>query len=1123
MTMDYISRPYICSDNMFKKSKISQSAISFLTVDEVPNNCKRARGLLINFFSSGREGMSGRFGTLVNIVCYNQGSKEPDKIRKIITEIIGESFVSHEELRNLRALFSLCFYYLAVKGVVAVPPSPVLVPTKSPLLFRTPFIDKFSTEVRFWIIAGTPGRSVEYADILEKDYCEAVANWSLNNPGGYKSYNGAVTVIRHYFAAACTSTLDISLLVSVQKTLLAISTQIRSPLAIISIYQKIKGVDLEDDYKREMDRQSFNPALIPHVYKNELINIRVAAGLDDSLEFSKAYDYYGLAVGKNKKAIGNEKLPRVLESEYGTLVYRASGNKPDGCSVYEIKKLDTVTIGDYFITTDKLKYYRPKLLNTGDDNLWVASQLDWLESGFEKATIKEKNVALKYFNAYVFSYLPWFKENIDNDFIIPSDINTFDPNIFVRRTHTFKLRADPNKELPITFPEFLEKIMALGIEGGKVNPNVISTRIRDLHNYFDTCISLQGISLPNPMDLAPKFKGYAYAFSTKVKLDYEYWLLFREFLIVFARCAVTAFNKCIKNDTYHPSLWVDCYREISAYEIVEFGGINLHLSDARGVEEFDPKLAPFYSSLICLISQCGIRFSNAVWLDSRSFDRGCPSDAEDEKLVKLFINTDKTQIRPYQSHVPFKIIKILRNLSQARSMLGFDEPVYYQNNPKSKWGQIIPLFRSSSELHNETVAHSNATKMLIKLIFSFESLLKAQGVNFDSCLYPGCNNFSYDEHVYCLASRTTLPIRTLVAERDEILLTKGAALRPVSMFEYKSSVSLHSFRKTFDSFYSLFMTKEDIGKLFTGQAPQTVGYYAENTVEDYERAAALVNIYQTPFSVGRDEKNPSDVIKALKENGITSNFLTISAGELGDFDLNEEYRVASDRNIAVNRTHICPYNNQCPSKIMKILDNRKLCGICPASLSFASDAPAIACKIKQIGDDIADLSQAIKSDELMDGEKEDYQQKRISLISEFAAWMARHDQLLSMTNGQVLIGEDGHGHYKHKLNYQKPDSSWSDEKTNLWRIFETADVKTMQSDRLKRKASRYARQLVQRIDSKLLDQIEIDPVRTVALHLQKSAMLNGVSLQQAIDSISSYSETESPNLTSLLIGAETDA
>jgi len=619
------------------------------------------------------------------------------------------------------------------------------------------------------------------------------------------------------------------------------------------------------------------------------------------------------------------------------------------------------------------------------------------------------------------------------------------------------------------------------------------------------------------MEVAAKVRGFSYIASSKVKIEYEYWLLFREFIFSFSRCAIDAALASVRGDSYQAELWRDNFLENASGENIEFAGMKLSLTDMVDLNAFDSKFTPFLSVLICLISQCGIRYSNAIWLDARSFDYHSPETSDEDTLAQLFINTDKTRLRPFQSYVPFKVVKLLRSLNDIRKKISGDEPIYYQNYRKSKWGEIVPLFRLFDGEFNEKTLYSRARVTLTAIVLSFESLIKGSGLRFESYIYPSCPGIPYDDYLYYKATRTTIPPRYFVVENTELKNRENILPRPVSIFEYQPSITLHSFRKTFDSFYSLFLSKEDIGKLFTGQSPQTVGFYVSNTVEEFEKSKRLASTAGVSFSIKNGCKDPQSVIDEIKQKGITDRYLSVSAAEVDEFDLDEEYIRALDKDIAVNRTHICPYNNKCPPKIRKILENRKLCGICPAALSFSSDGPAIAAKIKQLGDEIADLSLAINSGTLVEGEREELHHKRVLLLAEFSAWMGRHDQLLTMTKGQILIGESGHDHYSYILSYHKPDQNWSEEKTYLWRIFETAEVKTMQSGRLRKMARRYARRLIKHIDSDAMDKIEVDPVRVAALLIEKIAALNGLSLEQALNCVSGDRLVESTPMEKLLL------
>jgi hypothetical protein len=402
--------------------------------------------------------------------------------------------------------------------------------------------------------------------------------------------------------------------------------------------------------------------------------------------------------------------------------------------------------------------------------------------------------------------------------------------------------------------------------------------------------------------------------------------------------------------------------------------------------------------------------------------------------------------------------------------------------------------------------------VLTDLVFSFQGLLRQIGYDFDSYIYPKVHGLTFDDLEILKATRTQAPISTFIVDHDEVHKEGDISerLRPVSLFRYKTSITAHGLRKTFDSFFAPIAGKK-AAAYFTGQTPEMVGYYTSNTVGEYKLALQVAEAAGLPFAIRKDQ-DPDTVVQTLKEQGIPSDALMMSSVDIEDFDLSDEYRKAPDREISVNRTHICPYANTCPKKIRAILDNQKLCGICPAALSFPGDAPAIAATIRKIGDGIASLSDSINQGGLTKAEREDFQEKRMRLVAEFSAWMVRHDQLIQMTKGEILLGEDGSDHYQEKLTYHEPRGQWSEEKTNLWRIIETSNAKTLQSEKLKSTARRYARKMISRIDPALMErvdaQLEVDPVKVSALFIEKTAQLQGLSLDEVVRTISDHQRQE---------------
>jgi len=1122
--MDY-DRPFIVIRDAFSKKRgLLSEAIEFLKVEDVPSDYRATQLLLLGFFQSGKMPLvADQFQQLVNVLCYSQGPSEPAERKNILSKIFSES-LTELQLQLISPLFNLLVLHLALQKTISLPPAPLFSGPKPGKISFTPWFEKLPSEVRFWCVVSAKSVLEKYADSLEPSFVEFAWQWFANNDD-HKKMSAASIVMRHYFAYQGVTSFDLSLLVETQKLIVALTTNVRSARPALWLYSQLKGEDIYALYREGLNEQVVRIGSVHRIYHDVIVAFRQEAGVPDPYDFSLGAKSVGAdhAARKHRSAAKNRKFETHVNTDFGVAQFRPSiSPKPEGCSVYELVTKNSVQFGEYFLTAKALGKFRPdKLYEAYPKNLWLAHQKDFLDDGYEKNTKKGKASALRILNTYLFSYLPWFKANVDPEFQVPECLEEFDPNFFVRHTHSFILRLDPNTVLPVTFPQFQEKCLDIRTPGGTANVNARQANQNNITNFFQNYIKLESLSISNPMDVAKDIRGFSYAESQKKKLDYDYWWLLREFLFAFASCSLRVRKDMLEGKIISES-WKEKFLEYAEATEVRLGNVTLDMSKMEGLDSFNPSTVHVFATFLCFVSRCGIRFSNAFWLDARTFDAHVKGVGKDTDLVKVYINTDKARITAFNSHVEASVMKLLRILNDIRGSVFSDDAVFYQNNEKSKWGAIVPLFRFNPDKHDES-DDSYFNDCMTDLLFSFQSLLNLTGLDFSSYLYPKVHGLTQDDYEIYKASRTQAPLRTFVIDRSDRYSEAEIAekLRPVSLIKYKSSVTVHGLRKTFDSFMSNFFTQEQISEFWTGQTPLMVGFYSSNTLGEYRLAQRVADSGGLPFVIRKDGKDADKIVSDLKEKGIPSDSLMMSSVNIEDFDLNEEYKKAPDREISVNRTHICPYGNVCPKKI-KVVLGKKLCGICPAALSFPGDAPAIAATIRKIGDQIADLTNSIKSGDLTKAEREDSQEKRMDLIAEFSAWMVRHDQLIQMTNGEILLGEDGTEHYREKLVYHKPDADWSEEKKNIWRIIETSDAKTLQSDRLKHTAQRYARDMISRINPSLMEQIQtqldIDPVKVAALFVEKTARLQGMSLDAVVKSIEDYSQKSSEQSLRKLIG-----
>jgi len=1100
-----------------------------LSVGNVPKEFQPAWNALTNFFSFRKRKQPENFELLVNLICYGQGPYHvgSQEFSDLINSVIGENLTRKAITSAFAPLFSIVFAHLGVIGKVNPPPSPLFSATQSKQVLVTPWVKKLPSEVQFWLVASKNKYLVQNASSLDPSLVNAALQWYAETSDAKKMSSSSNLMI-HYFVYAGKNSFDVAEFASVIRTLAAVDSSVRSREAALSLYSKVRQTDISSAYRHLFSDREFSIRDVHPVYQSEIIESRTDAGVVDPYDFKK--DAHKLGVSghrlKRNQGVNSLRLPPSFSTDFGVAHKAQSlGRLPDGYALYELSPVKQIELGTYILNNDDLTKFLPKnLYDKYPKSLWLAHQKDWMDLKHgEKGTQKTRRNALRFFNAYIFSYLPWYKENINPEFVIPERIEDFDLNFFVRHTASFRLRYDSEYLLPVTFSDFLEKASSLGSKG-EGSANTLKARENLLIQYFDSYIEIEGLNATNPLSLMPKSRGFSYAEAQKHKADYDYWWLLKAFLMDFSWCALLAYEGMLDAGESDGALWRELFKKHAQDRKPYFGHVTMNMADLIDLQDFDHETIHVMSALVCLESQCGLRFQNAFWLDARNFDSLVPSTLEKDRHVPLFVNTDKARLKPFASHVKTEVIELLRALNKVRGKVFSDEPVDYQGNLKSKWKEIVPLFRYRGDFHKETDERS-WTGAITAIIKAFESLLYRASYPFESTLYPKVSGVSYDDFSFHKATRTQIPTRSFLLEKELFYNGIDAQVRPVSLFKYRTYITVHGLRMTFDSFFGNILSHKTISELHTGQSPQTVGYYVSNTPDETNQAIKIANQLGLPNQVPRQDKDAKKVIRDLKERGISQDFVSIASGSVDDFDIDDEIRRAPDRNIAVNRTHICPYGNTCPKKIRVILDNKKLCGLCPAALSFKSDAPAIAAEIRRLGDEIADLSNAINSGDLTDGEKDSCCHKRMVLTQELAAWICRHDYLIEMSEGEILLGEDGEGHFKRKLTYLKPDKDWSEDMTAVWRIIETSEVKTLQSERLRAQARRISRKLASRITSDVMDAIEADPVKAAALTVQKYARLQGLGLDEVVKQLDAVSNEPSGGtaLLQTLAGGVADA
>ena len=769
--MELYDRPYICSRNSWITKKVSDAALSFLSTETVPSQFRPSWNALTNFFQFRKTTQHEKFETLVNLICYKQGpavnSPKYSESVDLINSILGENLSQRSLKLYFYSLFSMLVAHLGVEGKISLPPTPVFCGRRSEKILSTPWTKKLPSEFQFWLVVGDYKLFQKYAGLFDDELVKAAKNWYESTTDSQKM--GASSVLmRHYFCYGAKDSFEVEAFARVAKTISSLSTSNLSREAALTIYSDVLGKDVASEYRELLQNLTFSIGDVPPVYQQEILQMREASGVPDPKDFSRSAQSFGITGYRNRKSAGVTalKLPVTFDTEFG-LVHKNTTERVrvEGHMLYVLRADKEASFGGFVLTKDVLKRFLPKkVYKIYPESLWLAHQKDWIDmKRGEKSTQKGQENVLRYFNAYIFSYLPWYKETINPEFSIPECIEDFDPNFFVRHTASFRLRYNSDIPLPVTFPDFMRKAASLS-STKEDNSNTLQANENLIIQYFDHYIMLEGLGVKNPLMLMSKTRGYSYGEVQKPKADYEYWWMLKEFLFGFSWCCLRAYKDMVIEGDRSRSNWCRLFKKHAKDCRPSFGSVTLNMSALSDISDFDHETIHVFSILLCILSQSGLRFQNVFWLDARNFDSLVPDQLKEQSHVELFVNTDKARLRPYASHVKVEVIKLMRELNTVRGMVFSDEVVPYQGNSESKWKTIVPLFRHRADSHSEQIDRT-VQEAITATIKAFESLLRHADYSFETTMYPRSQRISYDEFLSYKATRTQAPYREFVLEK----------------------------------------------------------------------------------------------------------------------------------------------------------------------------------------------------------------------------------------------------------------------------------------------------------------------------------------------------------------------
>ncbi|ELM6647422.1 hypothetical protein Q2Y22_001296 [Vibrio vulnificus] len=796
---------------------------------------------------------------------------------------------------------------------------------------------------------------------------------------------------------------------------------------------------------------------------------------------------------------------------------------------------DVVSFGEFKMSR-KLQEYSPENITVTNDSLWQSTQLAWISlSDIEKGTAKWRINVLQYFNAYLFGYLPWFyKKNPQCFFEYPDTPSKFLSSVFVKPDpvldQIYKREAEKqSKEVvyPMSLLSFLEGMTERALSG-ESSANQLRDSCRSLRQYFEATMAkysgIEGLNLKhNPI---PKLRNVGYKRSGKTKKDtfnIGYWVVFRLWMKELAKaslfCSSAAVSKKVSPETrsalkaerekiskikgFEHIGKITHSKDFKTFNIptsIDIGGKELEMGEITlpdwmrnrtrkmVVGEYSSRVdIGNYQHLLTLSvsAYAGQRSSNGANLCADTFDADyTPTNAEDpaKNRVPLRVRTDKVKVEGLESTVQEDVMILLCHAKELRKNFtdkSFTEPKSYQNNNESAKGKFRPLLQGST---SHAAIHPN----MDAYVFMFEEWLSKHGIDFETKMTITPTNLRVEQFEILKQYKLTDLTKVMLCQYEE-----WNELVPFTPLIPKTSLTPHSFRVQLATVINITTGDADAVKAFTGQSKGTIGYYTKATPED---AAALITV--------RDQMQQGDNVVSAEEAVVTEEMLTQMFDDIngndnkelpffaGSGDALRVLKESGGRGLAINFTHICPYDNKCPEEII-VEHGRMNCHECSHACITSHNKVAIGAAARKALDEAKEYS-AMLMLSTNNSEKSQLEMKCNEQIRIASHWLTRHSFIRQNPDKFVIAGIDALDQYKYV-----PDDQLSN--ALMAQLKEVSGTPSLQSQHLKRMASMIAtklrtkvqRQKVPEISQNTQMMLEFDPVKYVVQNLNMLAQLKG--------------------------------
>ena len=655
---------------------------------------------------------------------------------------------------------------------------------------------------------------------------------------------------------------------------------------------------------------------------------------------------------------------------------------------------------------------------------WLKVQAAFIEKSKRRENKKTDVQALGYLNIYLFAYLPaWAHLHPSWDVPFPAQ-----PNKLIRGVHFSRLvPVPPNTVVPLCFLEMLEHLR----KERDWAPEYLYAMLKVLERFFDFVENFSD-ELPGCAGFKQPITEFDFPGVSRSIGTNKGFIPRQAFGFVLAYVeAMAAYTEAITDRILSGELSDDSVKgtnnSLNLLDTLEmqdvYGFVPLvywrgkrvllrYVPNVLWIERHQLKDGrtlrlpqPHALNQLLVALHTGLRNNHIQWLDAELFDRMVE---ENDVFPRLWVNTDKAKSSGWSPSVHRDVITILRKQLAWRNLIGdpgFRVKIPYNNNEHSKWGKFYPLFSSSSDGR----PHNDSRYYLVwaTLLAGAQGVLREadiHGVNFGRLLPPGIGLHDLDI--------------------NEKLEEACAAEEWRCHLKFVSDITPHSARVSVVSHLISVLPAEFIGKNITGQSEGLVYHYVKLDPDEMAREQQLQHLVlrtkaqgESLEAVAQGQSDPR-FIKADQVNSRLAQSMrqdlpeTLASYGCVSLTLTEEGKSGMDvltetggRNAAFNKTEICPYGNNCPSDVLKMLKGLRRCGLCPYAVRSIDHLPAVAAKKKQMMELQQTLDDKLESETHSPQDQEAIEVERQRINEELTGWVVV-EEILEATRERIASGAD---------------------------------------------------------------------------------------------------------------------